>query len=154
LARVIIATFEQAGLGVSHARTCEEAVQLCRAVTPSLLILDLSLPDGDGLTFVQWLRSSHQLSRLPMIVYSAREVAEDERSRLRLGPTEFLTKARVQPKEIEALVRSMLHPEREARDSATQEGATREGRRQAIAVADDFLSSTPLEIRGQWDVAY
>jgi DNA-binding response OmpR family regulator len=118
---------------------------------------------------VQWLRSSHQLSRLPMIVYSAREVAEDERSRLRLGPTEFLTKARVQPREIEALVRSMLHPEREAWDSATQEGTTREvttrdgttrdgttrdGAKQVIAVADDFLSSTPLEIRGQWDVAY
>ena len=154
LARVIIATFEQASIGVLHARTCEEAVQLCRAATPSLLILDLSLPDGDGFTFVQWLRSAHQLSRLPLIVYSARDVAEDERSRLRLGPTEFLTKARVQPKEIEALVRTMLHPEREALEGARQERATREDATQSITVADDFLSSTPLDIRGQWDVAY
>ena len=113
LARVIIATFERAGIGVSHARTCEEAVQLCRASAPSLLILDLSLPDGDGLSFVEWLRSSQQLRHLPLIVYSARDVGDDERTRLRLGPTEFLTKARVQPNEVQALVRTMLHPVRE-----------------------------------------
>lgn len=149
LARVIIATFEQAGIGVSHARTCEEAVQLCRAATPSLLMLDLSLPDGDGLSFVEWLRSSHNLSRLPLIVYSARDVGEDERVRLRLGPTEFLTKARVQPGELEALVRTMLHPERGVQQDAAEAGAT-----EAMAATDDFLSSTPLEIRGQWNVAY
>jgi CheY-like chemotaxis protein len=77
------------------------------------LILDLSLPDGDGLSFVEWLRSSQQLRYLPLIVYSAHDVGDDERTRLRLGPTEFLTKARVQPNEVQALVRAMLHPVRE-----------------------------------------
>ena len=46
---------------------------------------------------------------LPLVVYSGREVSESERKQLRLGPTEFLTKTKVQPREVEELVVSMVH---------------------------------------------
>ncbi len=109
LARVIMATFERAGISVSYASTRQAAVQLCEAQRPSLLILDLALPDGDGFGLIDWLRQTQDLRRMPLVVYSASDVNEGERARLRLGPTEFLTKARVQPQEVEALVRMMLN---------------------------------------------
>jgi CheY-like chemotaxis protein len=66
------------------------------------------LPDGDGFHVVDWLRQHQELNKLPMVVYSAREVSETEREQLRLGPTEFLTKATVPPQDVEALVGTML----------------------------------------------
>jgi hypothetical protein len=48
------------------------------------------------------------MKQLPLVVYSAQDLDETERKKLRLGPTEFLTKARVQPQDVETLVLSML----------------------------------------------
>jgi PAS domain S-box-containing protein len=108
LARIIMATFEQAGVEIFHAATRLKAIEMVQKINPGIMILDLALPDGDGFGIVDWLRQRHDLHRLPLIVYSARDVSEGEREKLQLGPTEFLTKSRVQPQEVEALVRTML----------------------------------------------
>ena len=108
LARIVMATFEQAGVEIFHASTRVKAIEMCQSIKPGIMILDLSLPDGDGFGVVDWLRQTHDLHRMPLIVYSARDVSEIEREQLLLGPTEFVTKARVQPQEVEALVRTML----------------------------------------------
>ncbi|MDP9038028.1 MAG: response regulator [Acidobacteriota bacterium] len=108
LARVILAGFEDCDLVVDHAATRQRAVERCLSGPPDLLILDLNLPDGDGFSFVDWLRRQPALRSLPLIVYSGREISEDEMVKLRLGPTQFLTKARVNPQEIEQLVLTMV----------------------------------------------
>ena len=120
LARIIMATFEQAGVNIYHASSRLEAIALCEHIKPGIMILDLSLPDGDGLGVVDWLRQRHDLQRLPLVVYSARDVTDAEREQLQLGPTEFLTKTRVQPQEVEFLVRTML---RHYTDSAVSASA-------------------------------
>ncbi len=108
LASVIVASFEDASVHVDHASTRQQAIRHCVAHRPDLLILDLTLPDGDGFSFVEWMRQQPGLDTLPLVVYSGREISDTEMSKLRLGPTEFLTKARVQPKEVEELVVSMV----------------------------------------------
>ncbi|MBT9331364.1 PAS domain S-box protein [Paracidobacterium acidisoli] len=108
LARVVIATFERDGILVDHAPTRRSAIELCERQRPDLILLDLALPDGDGFHVVDWLRQREEMRSLPLVVYSAREVSAQEQQQLRLGPTEFLTKARVQPQEVEALVLTML----------------------------------------------
>jgi signal transduction histidine kinase/CheY-like chemotaxis protein len=108
LASVLIASFQDAAVHVDHASTRQEAIRHCINRRPDLLILDLTLPDGDGFSFVEWLRQQPPLRTLPLVVYSGREVSDAEMSRLQLGPTEFLTKAKVQPHEVEELVLSMV----------------------------------------------
>jgi PAS domain S-box-containing protein len=111
LARVILDTFERDGIVVYHAPSLRRAIEVCGVTRPHLIILDLALPDGDGLELVDWLRTQRELRYLPLVVYSAREVSDFERKRLQLGPTQFLTKTKVQPREVEALVFTMLrHP--------------------------------------------
>ena len=75
---------------------CIRDRELCVSSRPDLLILDIALPDGDGFGLVDWLRQQHDMKQLPLVVYSAQDLSENERKKLRLGPTEFLTKARVQ----------------------------------------------------------
>jgi PAS domain S-box-containing protein len=108
LAKVILATFERAGIQIHHASTQRKAMELCVSSRPDLLILDIALPDGDGFGLVDWLRQQQDMKQLPLVVYSAQDLSESERKKLRLGPTEFLTKARVQLQDVETLVLSML----------------------------------------------
>ncbi len=108
LAAVVIAGFEDAHVHILHAATRQAAIEHCLLAPPDLLILDLTLPDGDGFTLVDWLRNQPTLRTLPLVVYSGREVTDSERTQLRLGPTEFLTKAKVQPHQVEELVLNIV----------------------------------------------
>lgn len=56
---------------------------------PDLVILDLGLPDGDGLTYIQDLR---QWSAIPIIVLSARNSEEDKVLALDAGADDYLSK--------------------------------------------------------------
>ena len=72
-------------------------------------MLDVGLPEADGFQVVDWLRRHERLSALPMVVYTARELDEAGRERLRLGAsTEFLTKGRITPQDFEQRVMGLL----------------------------------------------
>jgi CheY-like chemotaxis protein len=117
LARVIGAVFAKDGIEVMLVHTRQAALDACVSYRPQLLVLDLSLPDGDGFNVVDWLRQHEDLAHLPLVVYSAREIAPAERSQLQLGPTHFLTKAKVQPQQLESLVLTMLRRSRQMEES-------------------------------------
>jgi DNA-binding response OmpR family regulator len=104
-----LAGFTDANVRVDHACTRQSAVDHCLVERPDLLILDLTLPDGDGFQLVDWLRRQPDLRSLPLVVYSGREVTDSEMTKLRLGHTQFLTKAKVQPHEVEELVLNIVH---------------------------------------------
>jgi signal transduction histidine kinase/DNA-binding response OmpR family regulator len=108
LAAVVIAGFEEANVRVDHASSRQAAMDQCLIARPDLLILDLTLLDGDGFSLVDWLRQQPDMRSLPLVVYSGRDVSDSEMSQLRLGPTQFLTKAKVQPREVEELVLSIV----------------------------------------------
>ncbi len=112
LATVVLSSFQSEVdsnlVRIDHASSLNEAVRSCETNPPELLVLDLSLPDGSGFALVNWLRRQPTLRTLPLVVYSGRDVSPAEMEQLRLGPTQFLTKARVQPKEIENLVLAMV----------------------------------------------
>jgi len=83
-------------------------------------VLDIGLPDGDGFNVVDWLRRHESLARLPLVVYSGRDLSHEECRQLTLGPTHFLTKARVQPQQLEALVLTMLRSSRQVEEAASE----------------------------------
>jgi CheY-like chemotaxis protein len=112
LASVVLAGFEGTGVQLDHAATRQEAVAFCQRRKPDLIILDLTLPEGDGFWLVDWLRSQGELLAVPLVVYSGREVSAEERVRLRLGPTKFLTEATVRAHDLEELVLTMVQQRR------------------------------------------
>jgi PAS domain S-box-containing protein len=108
LARVMTTALERHGITTVHAAKGRDAIELCREHKPSLIVLDLVLPDIDGFAVVTALREDLTLRRTPLLVYSALEVGSSEQSRLRLGPTEFMTKSRCSLAEFEAHVIRLL----------------------------------------------
>jgi PAS domain S-box-containing protein len=123
LAQVIATVFSRDTISVKIAHTLQEALDLCFSFQPHLLVLDIGLPDGDGFNVVDWLRQHENLARLPLVVYSGRDLTPDERTQLTLGPTHFLTKARVQPQQLEALVLTMLRSSRQMDEASPKEVA-------------------------------
>ena len=81
-------------------------------------MLDIGLPDGDGFNLVDWLRKDENLARMPLVVYSGRNLGPAERRQLKLGPTHFLTKTRVQPQQLEALVLTLLRNSRQMEEAS------------------------------------
>jgi PAS domain S-box-containing protein len=108
IASVLREMLERRGITSIHARSGADAVRLATEVAFDLLILDLGLPDADGFAVVQWLQRDHLLSKAPVLVYTARDLDEADRDRLRLGPTEFLTKSRDALEEVEERALAML----------------------------------------------
>ena len=108
LARVLIAALEESGIHAEHAATGREAIETLAHRIPSLIVLDLTLPELDGFAVVDWIRERPLLARTPLLVYSAREVTAAEQKKLTLGPTEFVTKSRVSIEEFEARVAHLL----------------------------------------------
>lgn len=121
LASVLCAMFEHRGLRTARAATTREAIELSRRLEPDLLVLDLLLPDGDGYEVVRALREHDTLRHAPTVIYTACDIDEAQRERLRLGETRFVTKGAISPQNFEQRVIDLLEPitrEREYADDA------------------------------------
>jgi CheY-like chemotaxis protein len=128
LARVVMTMFEEHGIQVIHAQSGREAIEASQNANPDLLILDVGLPEGDGFDVVKWLRQQDRMARVPLVIYTAKDLDASDRERLTLGVTEFLTKCRVSPEEFERRVIRLLHhvmPEIGAPVRATPGNATK-----------------------------
>ncbi len=108
LAQVLITLFKLHEIETFLARTGREAIRLSQQVNPDLLILDLILPESDGFAVVDWLQQHNKLCRIPLVIYSAKDLDDAERNQLKLGYTEFLTKGRVTIQEFEHRVMELL----------------------------------------------
>jgi signal transduction histidine kinase/CheY-like chemotaxis protein len=79
----------QVGFAVQGARTAEAGVNLARELKPSLVILDINLPDRDGWGVISDLTLDPETRAVPIVVLS---IEEDRRRSLQLGAAEHLVK--------------------------------------------------------------
>jgi two-component system KDP operon response regulator KdpE len=95
---------EANGMRVVAADTCDLAIREARAHRPDLAIVDLGLPDRDGIEFIQTLRS---WSHLPIIVLTARTLESQRRAAFDAGADDFVAKPFSAPDLLERM-RSLL----------------------------------------------
>lgn len=89
MARVFATALETEGYRLFDANTGARAIEETRTRNPDLILLDLGLPDMDGLTLVPLIRVN---SAAPIIVVSAREQEHDKVRALDAGANDYLTK--------------------------------------------------------------
>ncbi|HEX3949926.1 MAG TPA: two-component system response regulator KdpE [Steroidobacteraceae bacterium] len=87
--RFVRTALEAKGWSVHEAETMQQGLSDARARRPDLIILDLGLPDGDG---VEFLRELRDWSKVPVIVLSARGDERDKIAALDAGADDYLTK--------------------------------------------------------------
>ncbi len=77
------------GYGIEEAPTAAEGLRLATTGRPDLIVLDLGLPDRDGLDVLQAVR---EWSRIPIFVLSVRGRETDKVKALNLGADDYITK--------------------------------------------------------------
>lgn len=80
---------ETNGYQVLTAATCDQGIMMFSSHIPDIVILDLGLPDKDGLEFIRMAREN---STVPILVLSARTMEEDKVAALDLGANDYVTK--------------------------------------------------------------
>ena len=92
IVRLLRAYLEQAGFLVFTAYDGETAFHLIRRERPSLVLLDLMLPDRDGWDITKKIRADTLLSNTPIIMITARVEDSDKIVGLELGADDYVTK--------------------------------------------------------------
>ena len=135
------------GFKVSEAGTLREAETAATESPPDLILLDLGLPDGDGLELLARLR---EWSRAPVIVLSARGREEDKVIALDAGADDYLTKP-FGTSELLARIRVALRHSRAQQrpeDAVLSVGPIKiDHARHEVTVEGTLVHLTPIEFR-------
>jgi DNA-binding response OmpR family regulator len=83
---------EKEGFAVAGTQTGRGVIDLCRRERPDLLLLDIMLPDTDGLEICKAIRSHSELSHIPIIFLTARASETDRIVGLELGANDYIVK--------------------------------------------------------------
>ena len=81
-------------LGIEAYIACNamEAMMVMQQTTPDLILLDVMMPEVDGLTLLRWLRENSRDKHIPIHIVSAKARPEDRDAALRAGADGFLAK--------------------------------------------------------------
>src|SRR5579883_1236682 len=83
---------EREGFTVVGSHTGKGALELCRRERPDLVILDIMLPDSDGLEICKAMRAHPELAHIPLIFLTARASETDRIVGLELGANDYIVK--------------------------------------------------------------
>jgi two-component system phosphate regulon response regulator PhoB len=104
---LIAYNLEQENYLVEEAWTGEEAVAKAGAKCPDLILLDLMLPEMDGLDVCRQLKSDAAVQHIPIIMVTAKGEEADVVTGLELGADDYVAKP-FRPKELIARIRNVL----------------------------------------------
>ena len=83
---------EKEGFQVAGSQTGRGALDLCRRIRPDLVLLDIMLPDSDGLDICKSIRNDATLAHVPIIFLTARASETDRIVGLELGANDYIVK--------------------------------------------------------------
>ncbi len=153
IASFVAMYLRNAGYGVKVAPTGREALTVAEAQSPALVVLDLMLPDIDGIEVCRRLRHT---SDVPILMLTARDEDVDKIVGLEVGADDYLTKP-FNPRELVARVKSILRrstPERrEAKTTQIRHGQllVDSGRRE-VQVDGTDVQLAPKEFDLLWEL--
>jgi DNA-binding response OmpR family regulator len=153
IASFVALYLKNAGYNVKTAASGGEALKQVGVDQPSLIVLDLNLPDIDGIEVCRRIRKS---ADVPIIMLTARDEDVDKIIGLEVGADDYLTKP-FNPRELVARVKSVLRrsaPDRKNLESAQiQHGdlVVDAGRRE-VHVGDQEIQLAPKEFDLLWEL--
>ncbi|HJU37846.1 MAG TPA: response regulator transcription factor [Gaiellaceae bacterium] len=152
IASFVAAYLRKDGFTVRMTASGREALSLVGSEAPSLVVLDLMLPDLDGMEVCRRIRET---STLPVLMLTARDDDLDKIAGLEVGADDYLTKP-FNPRELVARVRAILR--RSAGKTQRDGGILRHGEltldagRRECRVGDEEIRLAPKEFDLLWEL--
>jgi DNA-binding response OmpR family regulator len=153
IASFVAAYLRNAGYAVKAAASAQTALIQLAGEAPALVILDLNLPDGDG---VELCRRIRKTSDVPILMLTARDEDIDKIIGLEVGADDYMTKP-FNPRELVARVKSILRraaPERRRTESEelTHGDLTINSGKREVHVGDEEIRLAPKEFDLLWEL--
>jgi len=105
--RLVGLMLERQGYQIMAASSAQQALNMIRADKPDLILLDLMMPEMDGIEMARQLRASPTTRDLLIIMFTAKSQIEDKLEGFDAGADDYLTKP-TQPRELIAHVKAVL----------------------------------------------
>ena len=150
IVRLVRSYLEQEGLTVLTAGNGVLAQQMIRTERPDVVVLDLMLPDKDGLQITNFVRQDEGLKATPIIMLTARVDDTDKIIGLEIGADDYVTKP-FNPRELVARVRAQLRRIELVKDGGTESQILELGRLRLdkgahqLFVEGELVDVTPTE---------
>ena len=147
IGEVVSLYLQRAGFQTRHAADGKTAMTLVEEKIPELAIIDIMLPEIDGLSLTRWLRNR---SNLPIILLTARREEADRIAGLEMGADDYVIKP-FSPQELVSRVRAVLRrtgreqSDAEPDHALTFESLTIDARSRTVAMADKEVMLTAKE---------
>jgi DNA-binding response OmpR family regulator len=153
IASFVAAYLKNAGYAVRTTASGAEALKLVASEKPALVVLDLMLPDMDGVEVCKRIRQS---TDLPVLMLTARDEDVDKIIGLEVGADDYMTKP-FNPRELVARVRAILRratTEREKGESAVlvHGDLTIDAGRREARVGEEEIQLAPKEFDLLWEL--
>lgn len=107
ISRLVGHHLDMAGYATESHASAAEVVRLAEARPPSLFLLDIMLPGGDGLNLCRQIRQNSLLAPIPVIFLTAKASESDRILGLEWGADDYITKP-FSPRELVARVKAVL----------------------------------------------
>jgi DNA-binding response OmpR family regulator len=152
IASFVAAYLRKDGFDVQMTASGREALSLVVSAAPALVVLDLMLPDLDGMEVCRRIRET---STMPVLMLTARDDDLDKIAGLEIGADDYLTKP-FNPRELVARVRAILR--RSASRTKPDAGVMRHGElvldagRRECHVGDKEIRLAPKEFDLLWEL--
>ena len=152
IASFVAAYLRKDGFTVQMTASGREALTLVHSAAPALVVLDLMLPDLDGMEVCRRIRET---SSMPVLMLTARDDDLDKIAGLEVGADDYLTKP-FNPRELVARVRAILR--RSAKKTKPDAGIMRHGDlvldagRRECHVGDMEIRLAPKEFDLLWEL--
>lgn len=93
------------GIDIDEAPNAHEGISMAASNPPDLILMDISMPDMDGLTATNRIRQIPQIAHLPIIALTANAMTGDREMILEAGCDGYISK----PINIDSFVQDILH---------------------------------------------
>jgi len=84
--------FQEEGFLTLCATNGPQALEIARREIPSLILLDIAMPEMDGFQVLKELKDDVRTKNIPVVMLTVRVYEEDERESYSLGAMEYITK--------------------------------------------------------------
>ncbi len=135
---------------IIEAETLEDGLELWRSQSPDIVLLDVKLPDGDGLEFLEYLNEGNTDRRLPVIVLTGQGDEPTAVRAMKLGAADYLEKKDVTAVSLSISlnqVRDSISQIRDRQQVEEQLIRTNEELIRATRLKDEFLANMSHELR-------
>lgn len=100
--------FEAMGFEVCEATNGAEALECLRQARPDAVVLDIQMPQLDGIAVLREIRSDDLLQDLPVLALSAHALSEEVKEIMTAGADRYIAKP-ADPKDVIAAIRALIN---------------------------------------------